>query len=299
MRWFIACLLLAPLATRAADEIKIPLKVLEGDLHNRDCRVFGVPVDCAGVSTVFTWGCGGETIVSENFARKAGLRVKPDPDNAGFVDGNGNALFAGSANALLNIGGKAHDVGVWVMKDGEYNKGMTGIIGYNVARKHQWEIDPRVPQLTLRPLKSALVKKPLAVLPLKDEAQNLWLNIRIRNVPVDVCLIPQSTDFQAGPDLQKKWDLAHKGEKLEVKTYLGSVRTTLLEGKSGVMFSPQLNESNVLVILLDDNPNAKSGIGQSLLNRFVYCVDADRKEFAIMDTVSLEQVRATTQPAKK
>src|SRR5690242_13129602 len=53
--------------------ITIPLRVVEGDLFNRDCRVFGLPVECAGVSATFTWACGGETIVSETFAKRARL----------------------------------------------------------------------------------------------------------------------------------------------------------------------------------------------------------------------------------
>ena len=143
------------------------------------------------------------------------------------------------------------------------------------------------------------LQQPLATIPLKDENQNLWVNIKIRNVAVDVCLIPQSTDLQAAFDLQKRWDLEHKGLKVETNTYLGNVRTTKLTGKSGAFLSPDIFETDLLVILLEENPNARSGIGQSLLNRFVYCVDTDKKEMSILARVTLNEVQATTQPAIK
>lgn len=295
------CWLPTPVASAAErfEPITLPLKVTEGDLFNRDARVYSIPVECGGASTLFTWACGGETIVSQAFAVRAGLRIKPDPDNAGFMDGRGQPLFAGSAQADLKIVGRSHPVSVWVMRDGEHNKEMTGIIGYQVARNYQWEIDPRVPQLTLRPPGTKPDKKPLASLPLKEENQNFWINLKLRNVPVDLCLIPQSTDLQAGPALQKKWDLDHGGLKIETKSYLGNVRTVTLSGKSGAYFTPEIFETEILCILVDENPNAPSGVGQSLLNRFVYSVDPQLKQFNILARVTLKEARATTQPKEK
>jgi hypothetical protein len=134
---------------------------------------------------------------------------------------------------------------------------------------------------------------------LAPRSMALWLNIKIRNVAVDVCLIPQSTDLQAAPNLQKRWDLEHSGLKAETNSYLGNVRTVQLTGKSGVWLSPDIFETDVLTILLENNPNASSGLGQSILNRFVYCVDAENKQFSIISKVTLKEVRAKTQPAAK
>lgn len=282
----------------AFSPITIPLTVIEGDLFNRDCRVFTIPVECSGVKTHFTWACGGETIVSETFAKQTRLAIKDDPELTPFIDAAGKPLFLGSSLAEISVGGRSAATKVWVMRDGETNKQPTGIVGYQLARQFQWEIDPRIPQLTLRPPKTPLAKKPLATIPLKDENQNLWMNIKIRNVAVDVCLIPQSTDLQAAPNLQKRWDLEHSGLKVETNSYLGNVRTVQLTGKSGVFLSPDVFETDVFAILLENNPNASSGIGQSILNRFIYCVDPELKQFNILDKVTLKEVRATTQPSK-
>src|SRR5215216_1522298 len=107
MRIVFLALLSAALPVLAADKpaaaavtfapVTIPLTVMEGDLFNRDCRVFGVPVECAGVKATFTWACGGETIVSDTFARQARLVVKDDPELAQYRDAAGNELFVGSA----------------------------------------------------------------------------------------------------------------------------------------------------------------------------------------------------------
>lgn len=288
-----------PPERRASFEpVTLPLTVMEGDLFNRDSRVFGVPVECAGVTATFTWGCAGETIVSEVFAKRSGLTVKPDADLAQYLDAGGRPLFLGSAVALITIAGQSLSGNVWVMRDAQTNKEPTGIIGYQVARQFQWEVNPRARQITLRPPGTPLPRKPIASIPLRDENQNLWLNVKVRNVAVDVALIPQSTDFQAGPDLQKNWDLEGAGLKVETKSYLGNVRTVTLTGKSGVHLSGDVFETDVLTILLENNPNARSGIGQSLLNRFVYCVDAEAKRFHVLERVSLSDVRATTQPSK-
>jgi hypothetical protein len=83
---------------------------------------------------------------------------------------------------------------------------------------------------------------------------------------------------------------------VETNSYLGNVRTTHLTGKSGAFLSPDVFETDLLVILLEENPNAKSGIGQSLLNRFVYNVDPDKEELSILRKVTLKEVQATTKP---
>jgi hypothetical protein len=298
-------LLAVSLTSLAADKsapfepVTIPLKAADGDLHSRDSRVFAVPVECAGVKAHFVWGCGGEMIVSEAFAKQARLAVKDDPELAPFVDPQGKPLFLGSAHAEISLGGRSVTSKTWVMRDGRTNKHPTGILGYDVARQFQWEIDPRKPSLTLRPPGTPLAKPPLATLHLKLDQQNFWVNVKIRNVNADVCLIPQSTDFQAAPDLQKRWDLAHSGLKVETNTYLGDVRTVTLNGKSGVHLAPDVYETDVLAILLEDNPNARSGIGQSLLNRHVYCVDPETQQMHLIEKAPIETARATTRPTGK
>ncbi|HEY8668032.1 MAG TPA: hypothetical protein VIL86_15380 [Tepidisphaeraceae bacterium] len=282
-----------------ADEpdVVIPLSVELGDLHDRDCRVFGVPVVCGGIKATFVWGCGGENIITEKFARDCKLDITPNHDFDQYVDPEGKRMFLGEAKTKLEIGGVGETTTVQVMRDSKYTQGQSCTIGYDIAKRFQWELNPLKRTLTLRAAGTHLAAKPLAVLPLKDEAENFWIPIKIRNTPVDVRLIPQTTDIQAGPELQKKWDLEKDGQKVEVNSYMGSIRTILLKGRDTVTLGNQIVERDALVILLDDSPAAKSGIGQSLLNRFVYCVDPKRKEFAILQRIALEQARATTRPA--
>ena len=131
----------------------------------------------------------------------------------------------------------------------------------------------------------------MATLPLKDDRDNLWINVKIRNVPVDVLLAPQSSDIQIDPELQRKWDL-QGGTETEVIGYLGKERyRKLTGGKDCIELAGTIREHGLLVILIGDKnhpeltPSARSGLGQSLLNRFVYCVDAKRKEFRILSRV--------------
>ena len=73
-------------------------------------------------------------------------------DLDGVVDGEGQKMFVGEARTTLFFGGRSHKVTVKVMRDSAYNKGMTGVIGYDVAIAFQWEMNPDVekPTLTVR-----------------------------------------------------------------------------------------------------------------------------------------------------
>lgn len=271
------------------EDVVLPLTVDSGEITDRDTRSFAVPLTINGVEAKFTWACGGWTIVSETLARECKLTIRPDADLESFVDSAGRPMFLGSSIATIELAGVKSEVDVVVMRDG-VQPGLVGVVGFDVAKKFQWEIDPSVPSLTLRKPKTKIQRKPLATLPLTLDQMNLWLNVKIRGVAVDVMLLPQSTDVQIAPDLQKKWDMTLRSGREEPvpQSYIGDARSLQLRGDDGVWLAKNVFEKNVLVILMADHPNAQSGLGQSLLNRFVYCVDPEKKEFTILR-------RATTQ----
>jgi hypothetical protein len=284
--------ILAPIALLnvclLADDPVIALKVEGAGGPGMDTRVFSVPLVCNGAEAHFIWGCGGWTIVSESFAEKASLKVRDDPDVAGFAAADGKPIFAGSADTDIRLGARSHRENVKVMRDKYADRGMAGIVGYAIARQYQWEVNPdwTRPTLTLRSPGSRPTSQPVAVVPLKDDDDNLWLKVKVRGEAVDLCLIPQSTDMQAGPELQRRWDIA-SGKATDIKSFMGSIRTVMLMGKDAVELAPQFVESNVRVILVgspkdEPNPSQRSGLGASLLNRFIYCVDPQEGKFMIL-----------------
>lgn len=280
----------------AARENVIKMGVESGRLDDkgRDNRVFTVPIACGDAKTNFTWGCGGQTIISAWFAQKARIEIHPNEDLKAIVDGEGKPLFLGDASVELMLGGKKFAITAWIMRDGTFNKNVPGVIGYEVAKKFQWEIDPRVPQMTIRELGTPPKGKVLATLPLKEDQDNLWIHIKVRNIEDDVTIMPQTPDFQAAPALYKAWDLDRNGQQPDdIKTYLGNMRVMTLRGQDGIHFTPEIFETNFLAYLLADDPNARNAIGQSLLNRFVYSVDVSKKEMLLISRVT----RAATKPA--
>src|SRR5262249_5156934 len=56
--------------------------------HGRDTRVFTIPVTCADAKANFTWGCGGQTIISKSFAEKARIEIRDNDGLKQYVDGN-------------------------------------------------------------------------------------------------------------------------------------------------------------------------------------------------------------------
>ena len=268
--------------------------------HGRDTRVFTIPVICGDAKTHFTWGCGGQTIISAWFADKARIEIHPNEDLKGVVDGDGKPLFLGDATVEIIIGGKSHATTAWIMRDGQFNKNVPGVIGYEIAKKYQWEIDPRVPQITLRTPGALPTKKVLATLPLKDDQDNLWIHVKVRNAEDDVTIMPQTPDFQVAPAMQKAWDMDREGKPPEdVKTYLGNMRLITMRGKDGIFFSKDIFETNFPAYLLGENPNARSAVGQSLLNRFVYSVDALRKEMVLIERISTTATKPVATPAAR
>jgi len=285
---------------RAADEaVVVPLKVDMGGIGDRDSRCWAVPVTVNGERADFAWGCGGFTIISEAFAHRAKLAVRPDDETTGYVDPGGQPLFAGQAEATFTLAGQTFKVYAKVMKDA-YIGGRTGALGYDVAKHYQWQVNPdrRRPTMTLRAPGRAPTSRPIAVLPMRDDGENLWLAVKIRNVAVDVCLMPQSTDLQVAPEQQARWDLAW-GKVEEIQSYMGPVQSTFLEGKDTVELARDVVETDLLLLLIGDpkhpekTPAARSGIGASLLNRYVYVVDPQLKQFMILARVP----KPTTRPA--
>jgi hypothetical protein len=255
--------------------------------HGRDTRVFTISVTCADAKANFTWGCGGQTIITRSFAQKARIEVRDNEGLKQYVDGgSGKPIFAGDAPIDVVFGGQSHQVVALVMYDTPANRNVPGVIGLDAATMQQWEIDPRVPQITFRALGSVPEKrsKPLATIPLKEEDENLMVHVKVRGAEEDVVLMPQAAEFQASPALQKAWDL----DPAASSGAAGSGRVlTFRGGVESLAFNEQIAETNFLVFLLGaENPNARSGVGQSILNRFVYSVDAQRKEMVLWERVT-------------
>ena len=276
--------------------LKLGIESGKQDDHGRDSRIFTVPVSVGDASTNFTWGCGGQTIISAWFAKTARIEIRPNEELNSFVDGDGKRLFVGDSSVEIKIGNTSHSVVAWIMRDGQFNKNVPGIIGYQVARQFQWEIDPRVPQITLRNPGTKRTGKSLATVPLKEDQENFLIHVKVRNAEEDVVIMPQTPDFQVAPALQKSWDMDRGGgaPPEDIKTYLGTVRMINMKGNDGVRIAENIFESNFPAYLLSDNPNARSAIGQSILNRYVYVVDPGTMEMTFIEKAG----NATTAPAK-
>jgi hypothetical protein len=262
--------------------------------HGRDTRVFTIPVTCADAKANFTWGCGGQTIITKSFAQKARIEIRDNEGLKGYVDGSGKPIFAGDAPIDVVFGGQSHQVVTLVMYDTPANRNVPGVIGLDAAKMQQWEIDPRVPQITFRGLGSVPEKrsKPLATIALKEEDENLMVHVKVKGAEEDVVLMPQAAEFQASPALQKAWDL----DPAASSGAAGNGRVLTFHGGADTLqLNDQISETNFLVFLLGpENPNARSGLGQSVLNRFVYSVDVERKELTLWERVT---PGATTRPA--
>jgi hypothetical protein len=288
---FLPCLL-APAAE--AEETVISLKVASGTVaKDRDSRVWAVPVKCNDVETDFTWGCGWYTVVSESFANKAGLKPEKDDETAPIIAGDGKSLFLGKAKADVSFAGRRASSDVRIMRDSEFNKGMIGTIGYEIARQFQWEINPEKQTLTLRAPGAQVTGKTLAVIKLKDDGENLFLPAKARNTEIALALAPHASDIQAAPDLQKAWDIA-TGQEAEEKGVFGGQRTRKLSGaKDYIELSPEVREAGLTVILIgnkdkpEETPDARSGLGASFLNRFIYRVDAQANMFVVVSRANV------------
>jgi hypothetical protein len=302
----IFCITAVLMATCAKGAVKpreqiLPMSVIEDETGDPG-RVFLVPLVCNGVETSFELGCFGETRISESFARRCSARVYPDAELDRTHDPAGKPIYAGSATVRIEFGGEEQDVRVAVMKDECCQKPeKQGMLGYDVMRNWQWEVDPVLPALTLRPPGTPPAKRPLAMLPLRVTPIGYYLRVRIRNVSEDVSLMPASSFVQAGPALQRTWDLTSGREiKLDVKRF-GAVRTLWLHGDDVVELAPNLRETDLPVALMDDPKHPhfqtmeENGLGQCVLNRFIYCVEPRRQQLRIMARVPRQ--KATTAPS--
>jgi len=294
MRYLVllSVLILNPFAYAA--ETVIPLKLDSGGIADRDTRTFAVPVTINGKSYDFAWGCSGWTIVSESFAKQAGLKVVPDYSLESWVDAAGKPLFAGTVIVEVAFADRKTKAPLHVLKDA-YTDGKTlGTIGYDLAGQFQWELNPDAekPTLTLRQLGTKFPVAPLAVLPLVDDGERVWLNVTVRNVAFDLVVMPQASDITAGPTVQRKWDLT-KGKIEDVPTPAGPVRTITLGPREPVQLNKKIGETGVTIMLIGDPkavlepPATTNGVGASLLNRFVYIVDLKTKQMVLLSRVKL------------
>ena len=293
-------LLLLSLTTLAHADTVIPLKLDSGGIvEGRDTRTFAVPITINDKEQTFAWGCAGWTIVSETFAKENGLTVKKAKDElAGYIDAEGKPMFAGVAEVAVKFGGKQMGVQLKVLRD-VFATGNT--IGYEIAGLFQWELNPDVakPTLTLRQPGTKIDAKPLAVLPLTDDGERLWLSVTVRNVPFDLVIMPQASDIIAGPSIQKRWDLT-KGKVEDVPSVAGPVRTAKLSEKEPIVLAKKVTETNVSIVLVGDPdsgqdlPANTNAIGASILNRYVYVVDPKTKQMTLLSRMPTP----TTQPTK-
>jgi len=310
----LACFAFGPLARAAQPspamfkEKVLPMKIADGDPDDPG-RVFSIPVTCNAFGADFELGCYGSTRVSVSFAKRAGVPILPDPTLDRVRDPDDKPIFAGSGTATIEIGGQEREVRVSVMKDEFCQKPeREGMIGFDVLRDFQWEVDPGALTFTLRPATTVPAKKPLAILPLRVGDDGYYLKVRIRNVTQDLGLMPGSSFIQAGLRLQRAWDLS-SGEKIKTDNgRFGDVRTTWLRGDDGVDLARNLHETDLPVALMGDAKKRKStnmldsGLGQCVLNRFVYCVEPRRQQFRIMARVPTPKAPSappTTAPARK
>lgn len=276
----------------------IALKPDNGTLAGQDARTFTAPVTINDTEAQFVWGCSGWTFINESLANKLKLKVVPNKDVEGFVDPDGKPMYLGECEADVAFGGKKTRMDLIVMRESKYNKQVAGIIGYEVAKQFQWELNPAKCTLTLRPLKTGPAKEPLALLELKDESDNLSIPATLRGHETRLDLLPQTTDVQAGPELQTAWKLAQK--PADVKVYPDG-HTVLLTAEDALVLGT-VKETRIVATLVGD-PNdvgadlVHSSVGSSVLNRFVYCVDVELKQFRIMERVP--QKAPPTRPVGK
>ena len=312
-RHSVTCLVIWVLASSAAtssaqlalrhDQV-IPLTIAEGTTQDMG-RVFTVPIECNGQQGHFVLGCFGPSRISKSFAGQCGAEVFTDDSLDKYRDADGKWIFAGSARVTIKFGGKERELVLSVMKDEYCQKPeKEGMIGNELIAPFQWEVDPTVPSLTLRPPATLPAGKPLAILSMRITHEGYFINVRVRNVTQEVALMPSSSFLQAGPELQRKWDF-NSGKKLDLEVNrFGNVREFQLRGDDAVELRADLRETNLPVALVGDVKHPaplsmlNSGLGACVLNRFVYCIEPRRQQLRLMRRVADEQGRPLM-PAKR
>ena len=279
-------------------EMVLPLSVCEGDTPADPLRALMVPVECGGKSGSFELGGYGRTRISEKFAASVGAEAEPDDFTRTQVDPQGKPVYLGGAMVRLKIGKVEQQVNALVVTDDHCQKPeKQGVIGADALRAFQWEVDPGAGTLTLRPPGTPPKHKPLAILDTKPAASGWYVRVRVRNASEEIAVSPGSSFVQAGPKLQKAWDLnSGKPLDLEVKQF-GNVRVVWFKGEDTVELTGNLKETNLPVALMGDpkhpeqNVPTDSGLGQCVLNRYVYCIDPKRQQFRIMSRVPVPATR--------
>ena len=286
-----------PIERQPSEKI-IPLRVAYGPEHDPG-RVFSVPVECNDVKGNFELAAYGISRLSASFAGRCHARVQPDDSLSRQIAADGGDIFAGTAQVWIAIGGRKQHMRVVVIND-KYcqTPEKEGLIGFDVLRGFQWEVNPIIPSLTLRPLGTAAAHKPLAVLPLTLGNNGCFVKVKVRNADASIALMPGSSFVQANPALQHKWDMiSGKPAEVEAGQRFGEVRTLALRGIDAVELTPELRETDLYVALVGDpkhpgRSTSESGLGQCVLNRFVYCVDIKSHQFRILSRATDDHGRA-------
>lgn len=276
----------------------LPLSLCDGDKPDDPLRALMVPVECGGKAGSFELGGYGRTRISETFAVSIGADAQPDEFTRTQLDPQGKPIYLGGARVVLKLGELEQEVDALVVTDDHCQKPeKQGVIGADALRAFQWEVDPGAATLTLRPPGTPPGHKPLAILDTRHTQAGWYVRVRVRNASEEIAVSPGSSFVQAGPKLQKAWDLnSGKPLDLEVKQF-GNVRVVWFRGEDTVELTKSLKETNLPVALMGDprHPELKvptdSGLGQCVLNRYVYCIDPKREQFRIMSRVPV----ATTQ----
>ncbi len=274
--------------SEASDGVVIPLGVESGSANDRgrDTRVFTILASVSGEKGSFTWNGSGQTYITAAYAKRINAKVAESEDLKGYLGADGKPLFLGDSAIELEFGGKKHLTTVFVIRDGELGSKVVGMIGHDVARAYQWEVDPRKPKLTLRPPGTPLKKEALATVPVKEDSFDLSVHVKVRGVEEDMTLQLNAPYLQAAEKLQQAWETANVGKPAQESKF-GNVRMILMAGdKDTVEFSEKVIEHDIPALLLADGGTAKSGLGAALMNRFVYSIDPMRNELALIERVA-------------
>jgi hypothetical protein len=280
-------------------QVVLPLRIVDGE-PNDDGRIFGVDVFCNSVPGTLELGCFGQSRISESFARQCAATIEPELGDNIERDPDGKPVMAGTAKITLKLAELEFELPVHVMRDIYCEKSeRQGMIGLDVFSHFQWEIDPTKPTLTLRPIGTPPRVRPLAMIPITLNNEAVLVRARIRNRTEELALLPGTSFIQVGPSFQKAWDF-NTGQKmkLDVNRY-GEVRTAWLHGDDSVELAPGfVKDTDLRVAIMParrDGQTVTSGLGQCLLNRFVYCVEPKRGQLRIMSRVA----GPTTRPRQR
>jgi hypothetical protein len=280
-------------------QVVLPLRIVDGDAGD-DGRIFGVDVFSNNFPATFEIGCFGQSRISESFAKQCAATIEPDFGKDVERDPDGKPVMAGTATIMLRLAELELEVPVRVMRDVYCQKPeKQGMIGFDVFKQFQWEIDPTKPSLTLRPIGTPPRTRPLALIPMQLSDEAFLVHARIRNRTEEMALLPATSFIQVGPLLQKQWDFnTGQAMKLDVNLF-GAVRTVWMHGDDTIELAAGfVKDTDLRVAIMLTNHVSKtvtSGLGQCLMNRFIYCVEPKRGQLRIMSRVA----GPTTRPGSR